>query len=198
MIENRESFFARIQPLLAPSELLKVEIAYALAKHAHRSQVRKECDQEGHPVRYFEHLRRTSLILIDELEVHDTNLIIAALMHDSIEDTRDISAEMLEHLFGAKVSKMVKLLTKEPKNGYYERLKRHGDIDTILVKGCDRLDNVRSLSQCSVEFQKKQVAETRNVVMPLLSYFYAKDDTRISYLIDSINSELNLIEKSFG
>lgn len=32
--ENRETFFARLRPILAPSELMNVEVAYALAKHA--------------------------------------------------------------------------------------------------------------------------------------------------------------------
>lgn len=167
-LENRESFFQRLRPVLAPSALMDVEVAYALAKHAHRAQTRKELDADGHPIRYFEHLRSTALVLIDDLAIVDHEMIVACLMHDSIEDTRDINDRMLEHLFGSKVSVMVKLLTKEPKEGYYERLVKHGDWKTWFVKGCDRLSNLRTLKDCSPEFQAKQRKETREVIRPLM------------------------------
>ena len=166
--ENREMFFGRLRPVLAPSALMDVEVAYALAKHAHRAQIRKELDAEGHPIRYFEHLRATALILIDDLAIVDHEMIVACLMHDSIEDTRDINDRMLEHLFGSHVSVMVKLLTKEPKEGYYERLVKHGTWKTWFVKGCDRLSNLRTLDGCSPEFQAKQRKETKEVICSLM------------------------------
>lgn len=169
--ENREAFFSRLRPLLAPSELMRVEIAYALAKHAHRFQERKELDSGGRPIRYFEHLRATALILIDELKIHDPDMIIACLMHDSIEDTTDINERMLEHLFGANVCKIVKLLTKnpeDPKGAYYRRLQDHGNAQTLIVKGCDRLSNLRTLSGCDKAFQTKQILETIGIILPIL------------------------------
>ena len=138
------------------------------SKHAHRAQTRKELDADGHPIRYFEHLRSTALVLIDDLAIMDHEMIVACLMHDSIEDTRDINDRMLEHLFGSRVSVMVKLLTKEPKEGYYARLVKHGDWKTWFVKGCDRLSNLRTLKDCSPEFQAKQRKETREVILPLM------------------------------
>lgn len=166
--ENREAFFGRLRPLLAPSELMKVEIAYALAKHAHRWQERKELDSEGHPIRYFEHLRATALILIDELNIHDPDMIVACLMHDSIEDTMDINTAMLEHIFGPKVARMVTMLTKNPKEGYYERLRNHADVDTLVVKTCDRISNLRTLGGCEEAFRNKQIRETMEVLYPIL------------------------------
>lgn len=166
--ENREAFFSRLRPLLAPSELMKVEIAYALAKHAHRWQERKELDAEGHPIRYFEHLRATALILIDELGIHDPDMIVACLMHDAIEDTTDISAGMLEHIFGPKVARMVTMLTKNPKEGYYDRLRNHADEDTLIVKACDRISNLRTLEGCEGNFRDKQIKETMLVLYPVL------------------------------
>lgn len=166
--ENREAFFSRLRPLLAPSELMKVEIAYALAMHAHRWQERKELDAEGHPIRYFEHLRATALVLIDEMGIHDPDMIVACLMHDSIEDTNDINAAMLEHIFGTKVSRMVTMLTKNPKEGYYERLQNHADVDTLVVKVCDRISNLRTLGGCEEAFRNKQIKETMEVLYPVL------------------------------
>ena len=166
--ENREAFFNRLSPILAPSDLLNVEVAYALAKHAHRHQTRMELDSESHPIRYFEHLRSTALILIDELKIHDPKMIVACLMHDSLEDTNDIHDRMLECLFGSEVAVMVKLLTKAPKEGYYERLYNHGNWKTWMVKGCDRLSNLRTMKDCTAEFQLKQKIETGSVILPIL------------------------------
>jgi (p)ppGpp synthase/HD superfamily hydrolase len=166
--ENRELFFNRLRPVLAPSDLLAVEVAYALSKHAHRWQTRKELDSEGSPIRYFEHLRATALILIDELGIVDPKMIIACLMHDALEDTNDISDRMLEHLFGHEVSLTVKLLTKDPKEGYYARLNTYGNPKVWIVKCCDRLSNLRTLAGCSPEFQKRQINETVAVITPLI------------------------------
>ncbi|KPJ85270.1 hypothetical protein AMJ57_03645 [Parcubacteria bacterium SG8_24] len=162
MEENRETFFARIQPLLAPSDLLDIELAYTLAKYAHRWQVRLETDAAGRPRRYFEHLRRVALILIDEMKVVDPTLIIAALNHDGIEDTRDLTPELLEHCFGTEVTRIVKGLSKVPKEGYIGRLMM-SDWKTLLVKACDRLDNLRSLDrpEISAAFRRKQLDETQ-------------------------------------
>lgn len=169
-VENRESFFARLRPIMAPSDLLKVEVAYALAKHAHRHQERKELDSSGNPIRYFEHLRGTALVAIDELGINDPDIIIACLMHDAIEDTNDISATMLEHLFGANVARMVLLLTKTESNkhNYFLRLDNYGDPATLVVKGCDRLHNLRSMKDCSPDFIWKQIKETEEHVLPII------------------------------
>lgn len=168
MTENREAFFARLRPILAPSQLLDIEFAYALAKHAHRWQTRKELDAEGHPIRYFEHLRSAVLILIDELEVYDPKMVIALFMHDSIEDTKDISALMLEHAFGTEVALMVTMLTKDPVEGYYGRLMRFASARTLILKGCDNLSNMRTLAGCTPEFQAKQIRQSKEHVFPLM------------------------------
>jgi (p)ppGpp synthase/HD superfamily hydrolase len=168
--ENRESFFARLRPIMAPSELLRVEVAYALSKHTHRHQERKEMDSSGNPIRYFEHLRGTTLNAIDELGINDPDIIIACLMHDSIEDTADIHPAMLEHLFGAHVAQMVTLLTKAPgeKETYFRRLSNYADAATMIVKGCDRLHNLRSMKDCEIKFIEKQITETEEWVIPLI------------------------------
>ncbi len=62
MEENRETFFSRLEPFLVPSQLLNIKLAYTLAKYGHRSQHRKELDINGEPVRYFEHVRRVTLV----------------------------------------------------------------------------------------------------------------------------------------
>jgi guanosine-3',5'-bis(diphosphate) 3'-pyrophosphohydrolase len=162
-MENKETFQARIRPYFGPSDQLDVKLAYCLAKFGHRAQTRKELT-DGHPTRYFEHVRRVAIVLMDEMKIMDRDMIIAALLHDSIEDCADLTPELLEHSFGTEVVTMVKLLSKTPKEGYIDRLNNCHDWKVLAIKACDRLDNLRSLMVpgASLEFQKKQIAETKD------------------------------------
>lgn len=168
MIENKETFQARLQPYFSPSIQLDVRLAYTLAKFGHRAQTRKELT-DGKPTRYFEHVRRVALVLIDEMKIIDRDMIIASLLHDSIEDTQDLTAELIEHCFGNEVVSMVKILSKVPKEGYLERLSNSKNWKALAIKACDRLDNLRSLMVpgTSVEFQKRQVLETKEKYFPI-------------------------------
>jgi GTP pyrophosphokinase len=165
-MENKASFFARLEPRLAPSELVRVRGAYYLAKYGHRAQVRKELGEDGNPLRYFEHVRRVALVLMDEARLFDPDLVCTALLHDALEDTEDIDALIVEQMFGRNVARRVRLLTKEPKEGYLDRLAQ-ADTETLLIKACDRLDNLRSLAETSEEFRQKQVRETVEKYLPL-------------------------------
>ncbi len=165
--ENRESFFRRLEPFFAPSTLLDVQLAYTMAKFSHRAQTRKELNATGEPERYFEHVRRVAIVLIDEAKLVQPELIISALLHDGIEDTRDLTPEMIEHCFGADVARIVKTLSKAPKEGYLERFHMSFDWRPYLIKACDRLDNLRSLSGATLEFRQKQVVETIQKYYPL-------------------------------
>jgi len=158
MIENKATFFARLEPRMAPSDLYRVQGAYYLAKHAHRAQKRKEIDEEGEPLRYFEHVRRVAIVLMDEAHIYDPDLICIALLHDVLEDT-DISVGVLEQLFGTKVAQGVVTLTKIPKEGYFERI-QWADPTLRLIKLCDRLDNMRALPAEDHAFIQKTLKDT--------------------------------------
>lgn len=193
MTENRESFFARLEPVLAPSAMLDVQLAYTLSKYGHRAQVRKELDPNGDPMRYFEHPRRVALTLIDEVKIIDPDAIIAALLHDGPEDTRDLTPQMIEHCFGTRVARTVKILSKTPKDGYIERFSACTMWEPYVVKGCDRLDNLRSLPGTTIEFRKRQVAETREKYYPLFdrmeSIAPSENYERVRWLRDTIRQE---------
>lgn len=167
-MENKEKFWARIDPFFAPSVQQKIKLAYLLAKAGHRAQVRKELFN-GEPMRYFEHLRRVALVLMDEVGCMVPEMIIAALLHDSLEDTEDLTPELLEMTFGTDIVGMVKWVSKTPKEGYVDRLMLCTDWRPLLLKGCDRLDNLRSLMHpgVTIEFQKRQIAETREKYFPV-------------------------------
>lgn len=161
MNENRETFFKRLDPFLTPSVLLDVQHAYTLAKYGHRAQVRKEVDEAGTPIRYFEHVRRVAIILIEEVKIVRSEMIIAALLHDVIEDAPNLPPALIEHCFGSDVCGIVKVLSKDPKEGYLDRFHMCTDWRPHVIKACDRLDNLRSMDNASLTFRSKQVRETR-------------------------------------
>lgn len=189
-MENRETFFARLTPFMPPSELRMVEIAYMMAKYGHRAQVRKDLDLTGTPIRYFEHVRGVALILIDELGIRDWRQIVVALLHDTLEDTKDITPEIIEHVFDATVCQRVKILSKVPKEGYLERLKTYGDPHIFIVKGADRLHNLRSMKDCTPEFIAKQVEETQMHIQPILRYCEDKTVQEVYHKIRSVLNDL--------
>lgn len=185
-MENREAFFNRIQPFFAPSVIRNIELAYYLAKYGHRFQFRKEKDAEGHALRYFEHLRRVSLILVDEIKVLRDEMIVSSLLHDSLEDTRDLTPELIEHAFGTDVCGIIKTLSKTPKEGYIERLTICQDWRPLIIKACDRLDNLRSLFVDGVDrkFIEKQAGETVEKYYPIFDNMV--EITPKSYLKNAI------------
>lgn len=168
-MENKESFRSRIKPYFSPANQLDIQLAYTLAKFGHRAQLRKELT-DGKPTRYFEHVRRVALILMDDMKIFDKNMIISALLHDTLEDTQDVTPELLEHCFGTEVASCVKLLSKVPKEGYMDRLFNCKNWKVLALKICDRLDNVRSLMVpgTTIDFQKRQIAETKEKYFPLM------------------------------
>ena len=201
--ENRDSFCKRLRPILTGRDLMLIEAAYIFAKHGHRAQTRKEIDPEtGKPIRYFEHPRRVALILIDEFKCADPVMIMAALTHDCPEDTDIVTSELIEAALGSEVARIVKMLSKMPKEGYLERLVAYADWRVLVIKACDRLDNLRSLGCASVEFQKKQITETEekyfrvfDLMVTLTPERYAKG---ARYLRSQIRSLVRHYKAEFG
>src|SRR5688500_15099343 len=62
-------------------ELMAIDLAYDLVKFGHRNVERMGGD------RYFEHVRSVALILLEEAGIHDGNVLVTALLHDTVEDT---------------------------------------------------------------------------------------------------------------
>lgn len=190
MIENKASFFARIEPCFSPEEINKIKLAYMLAKHGHRAQFRKEKDEAGENVRYFEHLRRVAINIMDIAMIMDSTIIIAAILHDSLEDTEDLTPEILELCFGSEVTRIVKVLSKTPKEGYIDRFKACRDWRPFLIKAADRLDNVKSLSQTPKEFKSRQIQETTEIYLPLFAQLVTMVPASMYKNVDRLRFEI--------
>ena len=166
-VRGSEEFLKKLRHKVSPRELDFIMLAYRLSKYGHRDQIRDSGE------RYFEHPKAVALILIDELQIYDAEMIIAALWHDLKEDKPwMLEWKDIELIFGARVRELVHMLTKEPESStkekveYLERIAVAGE-DVRFIKLADRLHNVRTLSSCPSKKQARYLKETREFFIPL-------------------------------
>lgn len=155
---------------LTAAELDRLAAAYAFAAGHHAGQTRPA----GEP--YTRHLLEVAEILATELDVTDTDLLAAALLHDVVEDTPATSADVAER-FGPRVAALVDAVTKpSPEPGedgatvrqrYLDHL-RDLPADTLRLKLADRYSNVQRLhTHPRPAKQRAYYAETRRHLVPL-------------------------------
>ncbi|HET6611264.1 MAG TPA: bifunctional (p)ppGpp synthetase/guanosine-3',5'-bis(diphosphate) 3'-pyrophosphohydrolase [Kofleriaceae bacterium] len=147
-----------------------VERAYELAARAHHGQTRRSGDP------YVTHPLSVAYI-ITQLKL-DVPSVCAGLLHDAVEDT-SVTVDELEATFGNEIAFLVDGVTKLGKLPYSTREERQAenfrkmllamarDIRVMLVKFCDRLDNMRTLSHMPPEKQERIATETMQIYAPL-------------------------------
>ena len=172
-----ETAEARYQSLLrtiarhAPStDMALVDKAYRFADAKHKKQLRKS----GEP--YIIHPLAVAEIVV-EIGL-DTDAILAALLHDCLEDT-DASYDEIVKLFGPTVAELVEGVTKLTRVNFstteeqqMENLRKmfmamSKDIRVILIKIADRLHNMRTLEYQTPAKQISKSTETMEIYAPL-------------------------------
>ncbi len=144
--------------------------AFTYADRAHDGQLRRD----GTP--YITHPLAVAEIAAD-LEL-DMDSLIAALLHDCIEDT-GATHEEISKLFSPTVANLVEGVTKLTRMQYttkeekqMENLRKmlmamSKDIRVILIKLCDRLHNMRTMEYQTPKKQKEKSLETLEIYAPL-------------------------------
>lgn len=133
-----------MNPSDEPAAQKRLFRAIEFAARSHRGQFRK-----GTQVPYILHPLRVAEILI---EVGARNqLIVAALLHDTIEDT-EATAAGIAHRFGAEVAALVEAVSEPDRAAPWQERKQHtiemlpsAATDVLLLLCADKLDNVRSM-----------------------------------------------------
>ena len=153
-----------------PKEREKILDAYYYAKEKHKGQYRKSGEE------YITHPLNVALILTSIYS--DSECLIAALLHDVIEDC-DVNIEEFKEKFGLTVYKLVDGVTKlgrlhfstdnEYLVEYYRKIivGMSEDVRVIIVKLADRLHNMRTLWATPIEKQKKKSKEVLEIFAPL-------------------------------
>ena len=148
----------------------RVRDAFLYAKSHHEGQLRKD----GSP--YITHPLEVAH-LVAELGL-DADSIMAALLHDTIEDT-DATHEEVAKRFGETVADLVEGVTKLNKVKYtsteekqMENLRKMlmamaQDVRVILIKICDRVHNIRTLEFQSEKKQREKALETLEIYAPI-------------------------------
>ena len=179
--ERAERVFEAMRPRTSDADLERLKDAFELAREAHAPQVRKT----GEP--YILHPIAVATIAAEELRL-DINSVIAAFLHDVVEDTPH-SIEEINSRFGDDVAYLVKVLTKPEKHvegvstqvdNFKQMLNSmQRDIRPIFVKLADRLHNMRTLSSMKPDKQMKIAGETDYFYAPLanrLGLYYVKTE----------------------
>jgi GTP pyrophosphokinase len=160
----------RLADYLTPSELKKIKEAYRFADEMHLGQVRKS----GEP--YISHPIAVAEICADWKL--DAQAIMAALLHDVMED-QDVKKDELIERFGAPVASLVDGLSKLDKLEFQSQIEHQAenfrkmllamarDVRVILVKLADRLHNMRTLGAMAAEKRSRIARETMEVYVPI-------------------------------
>ncbi len=155
---------------LQPDQVFKVQRAYYFSAKAHEGQKRVS----GEP--YINHPLEVARILGEMHMDHQT--IMAAILHDVIEDT-PIAKAKLQRKFGKGVTEIVDGVSKLDKikfestaeaqaNNFRKMLMAmSNDIRVILVKLADRLHNMRTLESLKPEKRRRIARETLDIYAPI-------------------------------
>ena len=179
---NRAEFFTLVSDR-PTTELSRIQLAYWLAKNAHRPYLRDSGE------RYFEHPRGVAVSLISH-GFKKTDFIVTGLLHDVIEDTNTPWTALVD-LFGPETWQHLETLARymplfDPVTGqmvgrykktieeYYAKINKAVDLVKI-VKCADRLHNLQTCSVWEAGRKIRYIGETEQYVLPLAH------DLRLAY-----------------
>ena len=201
IINRYRRLLRKAKPILKEGDAKLIKKAFYTSMEAHSGMRRKS----GEP--YIFHPLEVAEICISEIGLGTTS-IIAALLHDVVEDT-DYEIDDIERLFGKKVARIIDGLTKI--SGVFEHgssqqaenfrkmlLTLSDDVRVILIKLADRLHNMRTLQSMPRNKQLKIANETIYLYAPLahrLGLYAFKselEDLYLKYSEPEIYQEISL------
>jgi GTP diphosphokinase / guanosine-3',5'-bis(diphosphate) 3'-diphosphatase len=170
---DRTAFMTIVGRYYPPGDVryTTIEKAYHITKESFRDRTRDGGE------RYFEHLRCVALIVMVHLRIRDADIIVAALLHDLVEDIPGWTYQRIEECFGNRVAIMVWYVTK-PKVEEFGGDKRardrryhenflHAPREAIIVKLADRLHNLLTLWETTKEKRIRKIQETQDFFLAL-------------------------------
>ena len=176
--DGQDALIKACAPKFTPGEMELLQKAIDFAKQTHADQKR----ESGEP--YYIHPEQVA-IMLSEMGM-DSHTVIAGLLHDVIEDGKDVDAQKLANLFGKDIAEMVDGVTKLTKTGNRELVTREEaqaenlrkmflaiakDVRVVIIKLADRLHNMRTLEYCCEEKRIRKAKETLEVYAPLAHRF---------------------------
>ncbi len=167
---DSDQLIEELSAYLKPQDVEHVRVAIEFSRAAHQGQMR----QSGDP--YISHPIAVARILTP-LHI-DAQAIVAALLHDVVEDT-DVTTEDVAEKFGKPVAELVDGLSKLDRIRFETRedaqaenfrkmlLAMARDVRVILIKLADRLHNMRTLDSMAVDKRERIARETMEIYAPI-------------------------------
>src|SRR5436190_3156793 len=170
IINRYRRLLRKAKPILKDGDAKLIKKAFTMALEAHKDMRRKS----GEP--FIFHPLAVAEICTEEIGLGTTS-IVAALMHDVVEDTY-IELSDIDRLFGKKITKIIDGLTKirgvfeygtsqQAENFRKMLFTLSEDVRVILIKLADRLHNMRTLDSMPRNKQLKVSSETIYLYAPL-------------------------------
>ncbi|MFO0677407.1 MAG: bifunctional (p)ppGpp synthetase/guanosine-3',5'-bis(diphosphate) 3'-pyrophosphohydrolase [Polyangiaceae bacterium] len=201
-----DEIIARVRGYQPAADADLIRRAYDLSARMHAGQTRKSGDPYIiHPV--------SVAGIITELKL-DTASVCAGLLHDVVEDTLTTTGD-IERDFGTEIAELVDGVTKLSKINFTSKEDRQAenfrkmvvamarDIRVLLVKLCDRVDNMRTLEHMTREAQERIARETLEIYAPLANRLGIQgfkselEDLSFKYLeVDAYSELTNAIAKT--
>ncbi len=165
-----EDLRKRVESYMPTADFDRIRQAYEYAREAHNGQLRRD----GSP--YITHAVAAAQIAADIRLDEDS--IVAALLHDCVEDT-PVTCEDIAKRFGTSVAEIVDGVTKLTRVQYTSKedeqmenirkmlLAMSKDIRVILIKIADRLHNMRTMCYQTPEKQRSKSLETMEIYAPI-------------------------------
>ncbi|MFT4938120.1 MAG: guanosine-3',5'-bis(diphosphate) 3'-pyrophosphohydrolase [Paraglaciecola sp.] len=165
-----EGLKQKLEAYLPPDKVAETERAFVVARNAHSGQMRSSGDP------YITHPVAVACILADMNLDHET--LMAALLHDVIEDTHH-NKEDLSKEFGTTVGELVEGVSKLDKIHFSNKQEAQAenfrkmmmamvqDIRVILIKLADRTHNMRTLGALRPDKRRRIARETLEIYAPI-------------------------------
>jgi GTP pyrophosphokinase len=169
-MSDADLLIEELSTYLKPKDIERIRVAIEFSRTAHQGQTR----QSGDP--YVTHPIAVARVLTP-LHI-DTQAIIAALLHDVVEDT-DVTSEQVAEKFGKPVAALVDGLSKLDRIQFETRedaqaenfrkmlLAMARDVRVILIKLADRLHNMRTLESMAPDKRERIARETMEIYAPI-------------------------------
>ena len=182
-VSGIDALCTRLETYLTPDQIADIRRAYFYSEKAHDGQFRRNGDP------YITHPLAVANILCDMHMDHQS--IMAAMLHDVIEDTGVSKADLADQ-FGPEVAMLVDGVTKltqvkfntkaeaQAENFRKMILAMTQDIRVILVKLADRLHNMRTLDVLTPEKRRRIATETLEIYSPIANRL-GMNDFRVEF-----------------
>lgn len=173
----------------------RIEQAIRAAAILHKDQLRKGAT----PLPYITHLMAVSMILSDYTEDEDT--IVAALLHDTLEDT-DYTSEEIQEDFGGEVREIVESLsepqsTSDKKYTWLDQKKRYAKLlkkapqKALIIAAADKIHNMRMIVEEYFDDHGRFLNDFRGTLDDRMAMYHDISNVLNSSLKNEILHEFN-------